>query len=118
MMKRFLMMYETDWTQLNGNPRMGRQLPQMMAQAGFDVIEASASYETFSGAEGRKFVAEVLMGGPLSDRDWVQRVIALGLATQDEIAQMIGELSDWRNLPGAFVATAHFEVVGRKPLHG
>jgi ubiquinone/menaquinone biosynthesis C-methylase UbiE len=114
MMKRFLSMYETDWKTLNGHPRMGRYLVEQLTQGGFVEIEASASYEAYSGPEGREFVKDVLVGGPLTDVEWIGRVVGLGLATQEEIQAMYEELLAWHELPGAFFATAHVEIVGRK----
>ena len=98
---------------MNGHPRLGRRLVGLLTQVGFADVVATASYEAYSGPEGRKFVAE-LIGGRLSEEAFVERIIERGMATQDEISAMIDELLAWQDLPGAFLALAHVEVVGRK----
>lgn len=113
-LERFVSIYEADWKQLNGHPRLGRQLLGLVTQAGFADVTATASYEAFSGPEGRRFVAEVLIGGRLSDPSFVKRVIESGISTEEEIRAMRQAMSEWQDLPGAFLALAHAEVVGRK----
>ena len=112
--QRFVDIYEADWEQLGGHPRLARQLPAYLAIAEFEDVIATASFEAYSGAEVHTFMTEVLMGR-LSEKAFVGRITQGGMATLDEVDAIMDEFTAWRNLPGAFVGLAHVEVVARKP---
>ena len=115
--KQFVDLYEADWQRMGGHPRLGRRLSGMMDKAGFAEVVASASYEAYSRSDLHMFVTDVLIGR-LSEEVFATRVVGCGMATHDVITAMIDELSAWQVSPGAFLALAHAEVVGRKPDTG
>ena len=110
----FLSIFEEDWRATGGHPRLGRELGGLLSKAGFIDIEASASYESYSGPEGRKFIANIVVSR-LTESDFVERVLQRGWATADELETIKDAWLGWQTLPNAFLAIAHGEVVGRKP---
>lgn len=105
--------FEADWEGVGGHPRLGRRLGGLLIEAGFVEVEASASYEIYSDLEGRRFIGQLGVSR-WSEADFVKRIIERELASYDEIAAIKEAWRAWPELPDAFFAIAHGEVVGRK----
>lgn len=110
---RFFTILEADWAGVGGHPRLGRELRGLITTAGFAVIEASASYDYFSTEEQLQLVSQT-WASRVKEAEFVERVLARGLTTTDELAAMYEAWLTWPTRPGAFAATSHGEVVGRK----
>lgn len=110
---RFLTIYEADWEAANGHPRIGRRLGGLLTEGGFVDVDASASYEVYSDVEGRRFASQIPVSR-LTEADFVERVIARGLANAYELEAMKEAWLAWPDLSDAFFAVAHGEAVGRK----
>jgi ubiquinone/menaquinone biosynthesis C-methylase UbiE len=109
----FFTILEADWADVGGHPRLGRELRGLVTAAGFAVLAASASYDYFSTAEQLQLVSQT-WASRVKEAEFVERVLARGLTTTDELAAMHGAWLAWPTHPGAFAATSHCEVVGRK----
>ena len=59
-------------------------------------------------------IAEAAIGH-LSEESVVNHAISSGISSVEEIEALRNELRAWRELPGAIVADAHCEAIGRKP---
>lgn len=110
---RFATIFEADWAGVGGHPRLGRQLRGLLAEAGFTVLAASASYDYFSTGEQLQLVSQI-GSSRVKDTDFVERVLARGLTTAEELAAMHDAWLAWPTRPDAFLANSHGEVVGRK----
>ena len=101
--------------QLNGgHPEMGKELKRVLVEAGFQDIEASASFELYSTAEDIEFYHAFAS-------DWffsTQTVAALtkgSLASQEQVERWHTLLDQWKDEPGACAAIGWGEAMGRKP---
>ena len=110
---RFFAVFEADFAGVGSHPHMGRELRGLVTAAGFAVIEASASYDYFSTAEQLQLVSQI-GSSRVKDAEFVERVLARGLTTTEELAAMHEAWLAWPTRPDAFLANAHGEVVGRK----
>lgn len=112
-LKRFFAVFEADYAGVGGHPRLGRELRGLVTAAGFAVIEASASYDYFSTAEQLQLVSHI-GSSRVKEAEFVERVLARGLTTAEELAAMHEAWLAWPTRPDAFLANSHGEVVGRK----
>ncbi len=110
---RFATIFEADWAGVGGHPRLGRQLRGLLAEAGFAVLAASASYDYFSSEEQLQLMSQI-GSSRVKEAEFVERVLARGLTTKDELAAMHEAWLAWPTRPDAFLANSHGEVVGRK----
>jgi len=95
-----------------GNPYIGRQHRQLLRQAGFFDIEASASCHYHGNSKAVCIYAEVI-------DDLLQSVIAetaiqQGWATTKEIKTLVDACQSWGNNPDAFDAITFCEAVAWK----
>ena len=110
---RFYTVFEADYAGVGSHPRLGRELRGLVTAAGFAVIEASASYDYFSTEEQLQLVSHI-GSSRVKEAEFVERVLVRGLTTTEELAAMHEAWLAWPTRPGAFLANAHGEVVGRK----
>ena len=113
LIEQYHALFETDWEQTGGHPRLGRELRALLHKAGFVDIEASASYEAFGNKDGISWWSQIATSR-LSEPDFVDRVTNGNLATSDELEQMQQAYLAWATRPDTFFASAHGEAVGRK----
>jgi SAM-dependent methyltransferase len=96
-----------------GVPRRGRELRTLLSASGFRNVKASARYISYGTADsvgqfGRQRAAEC--GSP----DFVDPVLAHGLAGRETLAAMADAWNRWREEPGAFLAFAWCNALGWK----
>ncbi len=97
-----------------GQPDMGKHLNWHLREAGFEAICASASFESYSGAEDIAFFHGLATGWFLAP-DTVAAACKAGLATHEQFDEWRRNLDAWKCASDAFSALAWGEVVGRKP---
>ena len=112
-LSQFWTLYEADWEAVNGHPRLGRHLARLLIETGYIDVEASASYEVYCEPERRRFIGHIAISR-ITEPDFVGRVTVRGLANSSQLEAMREAWVAWQQLPGAFVALAHGEAVGRK----
>lgn len=94
-------LYARLWVLNGGNPNRGREHRALLREAGFGRIVASASVSAQGTAEETRGVA-ALAHAQLSRPDFVARVVALGWADRDRLAQLAAAQLAWGDHPDAF----------------
>ncbi len=97
-----------------GHPQMGRELKRRFLQAGFQDVQASASFDFFSSAEDVAFLHAFIMDWFYS-ADVVAIAVKLGIASQQQFDEWRVSLDEWKTLPGAVGAICFGETVAVKP---
>ena len=115
LLHRWLELYEADWAGLGGHPRLGRHLRGLLEEAGFNVVQASASYDLFTDEEGRRLASQLAVSR-MGEAAYVKRVLAQGLADREQLAAITAAWAAWPECTDAFLALAHGEAVGHNPL--
>lgn len=110
---RFFTIYRADWLAVGGHPDLGRRLRGLLHQAGFSVVRATASFDAYGTPEDLVFLAR-LAASRCTEPGFVQRVVSMGIATRDILAELQDSWAQWAQDPTAFAALAHGEVVARK----
>lgn len=110
---RFFELFEKGFNRYGGSLNRGRHLRVMMRQAGFDVIEFSASYGNSPTPETvqstvRGFVAW-MENLPLFDE-----AIELGWVDRPTLDKMGDDMKKWAEHPDAFLANGRCKAIGRK----
>ena len=77
------------------------------------MIEASATYDYFSTEEQLHLVSQI-GSSRVKKAEFIERVLARGLTTAEELAAMNEAWLAWPTRPDAFLANSHGDVVGRK----
>jgi len=91
---------------------LGRELPRILREAGFDVVATAISADTKSteherGEHARRMLA--LLEGPVG-RD----AMARGEVDADGLQRMAAAIQGWGAQPDSFFANIHVEVIARK----
>jgi ubiquinone/menaquinone biosynthesis C-methylase UbiE len=115
LLHRWLELHEADWAGLGGHPRLGRRLRGLLEEAGFNVVQASASYDLFADEEGRRLACQLAVSR-IREPAYVERLLAKGLADREHLAAIAAVWSAWPERTDAFLALAHGEAVGHNPL--
>lgn len=93
-----------------GEPDAGSHLLSWALSAGFSEVEPSATAWCYASGEERTW-----WGGLWADRITTTtlgtRAVELGLATEDELATMAGAWRAWADVPDAWFAVLHGEVL-------
>jgi ubiquinone/menaquinone biosynthesis C-methylase UbiE len=110
---RFLAIYEANWQNVGGHPRLGRYSRRLLTEAGFVEVAASASYEVHSNLEDRRSISQIL-AARVTEADFVKQVLESGLANADDLEAMHAAWLAWPESSDAFFARAYGEAVGRK----
>ena len=97
-----------------GHPDFGKELKTSLLEAGFEQIQTSASFDSFSSPDDvaflHGFIAEWFFSPVV-----VAALTGYGLATAEEIELWRNLLDEWRENPGASGAIAFGEAVALKP---
>src|SRR5439155_5535519 len=92
---------------------VGARLPRILAQSGFQDIQATVHYENYGTPDRVRWMSE-----------WFQRLLgarfeaqatALGWADSETLVRVRRAWADWADKPGSYYALARFGAVGRKP---
>ena len=98
----------------DGYPNIGKDLKQILLEAGFANPQASASFDCYSTPEDIAVLNDVLHKWFLSP-DVVEAAVTYGVATQSRFDSLQRSFERWREHHGAFGAIAHGECVAYKP---
>ena len=97
-----------------GHPQMGKELKNLLVEAGFADVRTSASFDFFGSKDDILFFYGFI-------RDWffmpqvVEAATKYGLATQEQFDQWREALDIWRDHPGSVGAIAFGEAIAFKP---
>ncbi len=97
-----------------GHPDMGKELKNVFLQAGFDDVQATASFDFFSSVEDVAFLNTFVS-------EWffmpqvMSAAIQYGLATQEDFDRWRIAVDEWSNHPGAVGGLAYGECIALKP---
>lgn len=105
--------FETDWANIGGHPRIGRHLGRLLHEAGFIEVKMSASYEVYGDPESCRAHARI-MTSYFTEPNYVKRVTESGLTNIKELEAIKNAMLTRCEHPGAFSAISHCEVIGRK----
>lgn len=97
-----------------GEPDAGRKLPRWVATAGFADVTPSSSTWTYS-TEGAIERWRRLWTSRLLEARIGKSLIAEGMATKQEVAELAEAFDRWAAAPQPFFAFLHGEVLARKP---
>jgi ubiquinone/menaquinone biosynthesis C-methylase UbiE len=98
----------------DGHGDMGSELKSALAEAGFSIVHASASFNSYSSDDDRKIRYDSFESLIL-DPETIQSDIDSGLATSDQFIEWRSALDAWWEHPGSFAAASWGEAIGRKP---
>ena len=96
-----------------GDRRMGRRLRAFLNEAGFERVEASASFESNGTPESVRSEGDV-MAGLFETSDFRDQALALGWSSEDDMNGMANAWREWSSHPDAFRASPWCEAVGWK----
>jgi hypothetical protein len=88
-----------------GHGDMGSELKGTFAEAGLSIVQATASFESLSSEEDRKFMYGMFVDIILEPSQ-VQSDIDRGLATKEQFDEWRGVIDEWWEHPGSFAATS------------
>ena len=97
-----------------GHPQMGKELKNLLVEAGFADVRTGASFDFFGSKDDILFFHGFI-------RDWffmpqvVEAATKYGLATQEQFDQWREALDIWRDHPGSVGAIAFGEAIAFKP---
>lgn len=107
--ERYLELYVETVRRRGGDPYIGPRLPELLTQSGFEQIEMSVVQP--AGLDG-----EVKLLTPITMENIADAVMAEGLASKEEIEQLISDLYVYARTPGTIGATPRIvEAWGRRP---
>jgi ubiquinone/menaquinone biosynthesis C-methylase UbiE len=113
LLEQFHALFEADWRQAGGHPRIGRMLRAYLHRAGFVDIQATASYEPFGEGESVRWWSRI-SSRRCTEPDFVARVTGQGMTTLATLEQMRLAYTAWGEQTESFFALAHGEAVARK----
>ena len=113
LMGKLMPIWDSHLASLGGCGQLGRHLGKLLFEAGFTEVKVSASYDVYNDPEGRRIVAASAIGH-LNEETVAKHAISSGLASLEELEAIKKELQNWQDIPGAFLADAHCEAIGRK----
>lgn len=98
----------------DGNPDIGRKLPSLLANSGFNILSAAATYACATTPQ-----AKVGMYGAMAklweQSDFVAQAEAHGWISSSDRSKMTSRLEQEGNDPGSFSGTSYAEVIARLP---
>ena len=96
----------------DGNPDIGRRLPKLMIEAGFELVMARPTFQSSNTIEARRG----MYGGMQAlweQADFVEEAVAKGWLTTDEREEIAKRLETEAEDRARFNAVTFVEVVGR-----
>ena len=101
------------WEANGGNPFLARRQREVLREAGFSDVEASASCTCLGTPEATKRWGDIGARN-LLDPHFADRAIRLGLADQPALEKMAAAMKEWGSHPDAFSVLTWCEAVGWK----
>jgi ubiquinone/menaquinone biosynthesis C-methylase UbiE len=101
------------WKHVSGNPYIGKNLRALLNQAGYMNCEGTATAEYFGTSETTRSFGE-FMSLYFENSDVAARIVALELATTEELDQIKAAWREWGKSPDAFAAVLWCEALGWK----
>ena len=98
----------------DGNPDIGRALPMLLADAGFDILSAAATYACATTPDAKAGMYGV-MARLWEQSDFVAQAESDGWIGSGDRAAMTSRLEQEANDPGTFSGTSYVEIVARLP---
>jgi ubiquinone/menaquinone biosynthesis C-methylase UbiE len=111
--EQWVQLYYRFWQHNGGDPFMARNNRQLLREAGFTDIMATALTECRGDVEAMQYWGEGLARLTL-EPTFADRVIALGWADRQTLEKMAATLRAWGTHPDAFFAVIYCEAVGWK----
>jgi ubiquinone/menaquinone biosynthesis C-methylase UbiE len=105
-----LALYARLWVLNGGNPNRGREHRALLRAAGFGRIAASAATQACGTPEETRSLA-ALFHAQLARPEYVRRVVALGWADRERLAQLAAAQQAWGEHPDAFSASLLCQAV-------
>lgn len=96
----------------HGNPDIGRALPSILYDAGFQIVSASATYACAATPEAKAGVYAA-MARLWDQADFVGQAESLGWLDAEERESIVKRLEEEGADPGSISGTSYVEVVGR-----
>ncbi len=96
----------------DGNPDIGRTLPMIFANAGFDILSAAATYACATTAQAKAGMYAA-MAHLWEQSDFVAQAESLGWISSSDRIAMTARLKQEGDDPGSFSGTSYAEVVAR-----
>jgi len=96
-----------------GHPQLGKEIKRILIAAGFDDVEANASFETFQSPEERAFFYGFVADWFLSDAV-VAAATQHGLVPAEQFKAWRHSLDEWKEHPGGIAALAWGGAIARK----
>lgn len=111
---RWMALYRETARHNHGVPDAGRRLLGWAMDAGLVDVSASASVWCFATPEDRAW-----WGGTwaerVSDSDLARQAVSLGIASEGELEEIAGAWRRWAEVPDAWFAVVHGEIVASPP---
>jgi len=96
----------------DGNPDIGRSLPSILANAGFDILTTGVAYNVAPTPEAMAR-RNAMMARVWEESEFPRQAEALGWISSEDRATMVSRLEEEALDQGSFAATTYVEVVGR-----
>lgn len=95
-----------------GDPMLGARLPTLLSESGFTRIEAAPGYApALSSPKANLELMDRLANEP----QMVERMIAMGVATQEDLPRVMAEIRIWGESELSIAAFAECRAIGWKP---
>jgi SAM-dependent methyltransferase len=110
---QFFELFERGFRRHGGSLNRGRHLGSTLRQAGFDVIEFSASY-------GNSTTPEAVQSAVEGYVEWIENIplfdeaIEMSWVDRPTLDEMKDKMRQWSRHPDAFLATGRCRAIGRK----
>ena len=98
------------WCTISGDSHLGRRLLGLQGQAGFQQLQVWVSCEVYTSLV-RLCGDSVLVSCRCAETDFRHRVLGRGLASEERLAAVEHAWRAWLELPEAFAALPHVEVM-------
>ena len=112
--KRYLVVYRATALARGGDPQIGRRLPELLREAGFEAVRVWAAQPVGAAPDGVEGDAKLV--APLTLENIADAAVAEGLAERSELARMADELYRLAADPGTLVSLPRIvQVTARRP---
>jgi ubiquinone/menaquinone biosynthesis C-methylase UbiE len=110
----FAGLYEQLLTHNGADPRAGRHQLRWLREAGFTVIDVSASFDCWTRTPAETLQNGRFLASLVGESSFAAQLLGAGLTDRATLAQMRTGFLEWSRNPDAFAAEAWAEAVVRK----